>query len=384
MANQKLAKDSLFKAAILFLPIIFYDPFFLAQLVFQPLRVGCFILLTTYLLFSNTRFTKIEPIFFFLLTLFGVLAVFRNSSDMTGLITIGNYILTFLFAWGLYRYLAGGRRRSEVLLGLYVAFFYIVVTCSLLSILYIEALGEMDLFGLKSDIYGHLVTPFGMLFTKEMGPITFYRSCFYFAEPQFVAIFYAANIVFVAPLLKDKARFFIQANLLGAFITMSLSFYVIAVVLHVVKKIKSTFGFIVILIVVIGIMFFIEVMNSALQLSSDDRIERIYLFLVAMDAANIAQLWMGHGVAAETGFYKGFSSGLALSIYETGCIGLALQVIMLFKLTQSLNIFIFFILAALIFDPIHIPLFWFLIIILSNTMKVEVFDSKKNYSIRYA
>jgi hypothetical protein len=96
-----------------------------------------------------------------------------------------------------------------------------------------------------------------------------------------------------------------------------------------------------------------------------------------MDVANIAQLWMGHGVAAETGFYKGFSSGLALSIYETGFIGIALQMIMLFKLTQNYQIFIFFILAALIVDPIHIPLFWFLIIILSKTMKDESFDSKK-------
>ncbi len=377
MAKQKLAKGNLFKAAILFLPIIFYDPFFLDQLVYRPLRVGCFVLLTTYLFFSTTRFTKYEAIFFLALTLFGALVVLRNSSDISGLITIGNYILTFLFAWGLYRYLDGGRRRSQILIELYVAFFYIIVTCSLLSILYIEALGELDLFGFKSDIYGHLVTPFGVLFRKEIGSITFYRSCFYFVEPQFVGIFYAANVVFVAPLLKEKARFFILTNFVGAFITMSFSFYVLAFLLYVRKKIKSALGIIAILMSVIGIMYFIEIMNSVLQLSSDDRVERIYLFFSAMDVANIAQLWMGHGVAAETGFYKGFSSGLALSIYETGFIGIALQMIMLFKLTQNYQIFIFFILAALIVDPIHIPLFWFLIIILSKTMKDESFDSKK-------
>lgn len=377
MANQKLAKVSLFKAAILFLPIIFYNPFFFTQIVYQPLRIGCFILLTTYLFFSTTRFTKFDAIFFCVLTLFGALVVLRNSSDMTGLITIGNYILTFLFGWGLYRYLAGGRRRSEILLRLYVAFFYIVVTCSLLSILYIEAFGEMALFGLKSDIYGHLVTPFGMLFTKEIGSITFYRSCFYFDEPAFVGIFYAANIIFVAPLLKEKARFFILTNLLGAFITMSMTFYVMVFVLYAVKKIKSIFGNITFLIGVFGVLYFIQIMNSALQLSADDRIERINLFFTSMGAANIAQLWLGHGVAVDTGFYKGFSSGFALSIYETGLIGMTLQMIMLFKLSPSFIIFIFFILAAAIVDPIHIPLFWFLILILSQTLKDEVFHSKK-------
>ena len=176
MANQKLAKGNLFKAAILFLPIIFYEPFFYAQLVYPPLRIGCFVLLTTYLLFSTTRFTKYEPIFVLVLTLFSALMVLRNSSDMTGLITIGNYFLTFLFSWGLFRYLDCGNRRSEPLIELYVAFFYIVVTCSLLSILYIKSLGELDLFGLKSDIYGYLVTPFGILFTKEIGSIIFYAN----------------------------------------------------------------------------------------------------------------------------------------------------------------------------------------------------------------
>jgi hypothetical protein len=378
VANQELSKASLFKAAILFLPLIFYNPFFLTQLVYPPLRIGSFVCLTTYLFFGATRFTKFDATFFFALTLFGAIVVSRNSSDMTGLVTIGNYILTFVFGWGLYRYLACGRRRSEILLGLYVAFFYIVVTCSLLSILYIEALGEMDLFGLKSDIYGHLVTPFGMLFTKEIGPLTFYRTCFYFDEPTFVAIFYAANIILVAPLLKEKSRFFILLNLLGAFITMSLSFYVLVFILYSVKKIKSTFGLVAFLIGVFGALYFIQIMNSTLQLSYDDRVERINLFFTSIEAANITQLWLGHGVAVDTGFDRGFSSGFVLSIYETGLIGIALQMFMLFKLSPSFLMLIYFMLAAAIVDPIHIPLFLFLIIVLYFASKNDVFHTQNS------
>lgn len=375
-AKLNVTKVEYLKSAVMFLPIILYTPFFFSQWAYPSVRIGSFFLLSTYLFFSTNRYSKNDVYVFCTLISLTILTVLRNQLDLLGLISIGNYCLTIFFGWGLYRYLATSRRRVEVLIGLYVRFFFLVVICSILSVLYFVTLGEFDLFGFKSDIAEHLVTPFGVLFGKHFGFIEVYRSFFYFNEPVFVGLFYAANIVIIGPLLKDKAIFFIRTNLLGGLISMSMTFYVVLFVLYMVKKIKSFFGLITVLIVTFCFWYIIQIMGILSFSSFDDRVERFNLFFAAMSAANTVQLYFGHGVVSQTGFDKAFNSGLTLSIYETGLVGTALQMILLFKLSPSFIIFIFFMLAALVADPIHMPIFWFCIIIAFHKLKDEVTNAK--------
>ena len=361
------------KAAMIFWPIIAYTPFFFEGWVHPYLRIGCFSLLSLYLFFSYTRYSKDDASVLCLLILLATLLVLGDSSGMQGLIKSGNYCLTILFGWGLSRHLKLSRDRLPILLGLYVQFFYLISIFSLLSLIYFLTLGEFDLFGFKSDVAAHLVTPFGVLFKRPVGDFAVYRSFFYFVEGAHLALFYAVNIIVVAPLLKDKTVSFKRVNLLGGILTMSMTFYVVLFVLYGSKKISSISGAIAIFVGTILFMYLIQIFDVASFSSADDRTERFILFFILMAEANVTQLLFGHGVSFfETlGFAKTFNSGFTLSIYETGFVGLAMQMIILFRLSPYFILFIFYLLASNVLDPIHMPLFWFFIIITSQALKNE-------------
>jgi hypothetical protein len=376
LIKSNVTKLDYLKMAIMFLPIIFYNPFFLTEVLYRPLRIGYLLLLSIYLFFSSTRYSKNDALVFGAFLILSIIMVLGNSSGTLGLISIGNYLLTIFFGWGLYRYLASSERRSEILIELYVKFFFLAAICSILSILYLPIFGELDLFGIKSNVFIHLVTPFGVVLKKDFYIIEVYRSYFYFVEPVYAGTFYAANIVLVAPYLKDKIRFFIVANLVGGFLTYSFTFYIVLLALYAVKKLKSLFTLIAILIFLLLIIYFIQV-NDIMQYSSfDDRLERYDLFFMAMDSANSMQSLFGHGVIAVTGDDKAFSSGLATSIFEFGYIGTVLQMIIIFALRPSFIIFILFTLTSTVIDPIKMPLFWFFIIATSHKLRGSMINLK--------
>ncbi len=376
MTKSNVTKLDYLKAAMMFLPIILYSPFFLTEVLYRPLRIGYFLLLSTYLFFSSTRYSKNDALIFVAFLLLSIIMVLGNSSGALGLISIGNYLLTIFFGWSLYRYLKSSTLRSDILVGLYVKFFFLVAICSILSIFYLPIFGELDLFGIKSDIYIHLVTPFGVVLKKEFYIIEIYRSYFYFVEPVYAGMFYAANIFLVAPYLNDKARFFIIVNLVGGFLTYSITFYIVLFALYIVKKFKSLFYSIAILIYLFFVIYLTQISDIMQYSSLDDRLERFDLFFMAMDSANTAQSLFGHGVIAVTGDVKAFSSGLATSIFEFGYVGTVLQMIILFALRPSFIILILFILTAAVVDPIKMPLFWFLIIATSHTLSGEMINFK--------
>lgn len=364
------------KSAMMFLPIIAYAPFFFTQWVSPALRVGCFFLLSIYLFFSATRYSKNDGVVFGLLILLVITFVSRNSAGTLGIVSVGNYCLTILFGWGLYRHLTTSRPRAHILLELYVKFFYFVSICSLLSLVYFLILGEFDLFGFKSDVYQHLVTPFGVLFKKSFGPITLYRSSFYFVEPVHVAIFYAANIVIVAPLLKSKEGAFVAVNFLGGLLSLSMTFFIVLFVLYGWKKTKSIYSLVGVLVGGVCLILLTQILDVASYSSGVDRFDRFYLFYIAMEQANMVQLLFGHGVANETGFDKAFNSGFTLSIYQAGFVGTVLEILILYRLSSSFLILVFFMLAASVVDPIHMPLFWLLVVIISRTLNDEAVRPK--------
>ncbi len=369
------------KTGMIFWPVLAYIPFFFTQWVNPALRIGCFATLSLYLFFSSKRYSKNDAYIFILLLFLATLLVVGNSSGLEGLMSVGNYCLTILFGWGLYRHLTLRRARTPVLLGLYVKFFYFVTICSVLSMFYFFTLGEFDLFGFKSDVYQHLVTPFGILFKREVGPITLYRSFFYFVEPVYVAIFYAANIVIIAPLLKGKGETvaFRNVNSLGGVLSLSMTFVVVLAVLYALRKVTSLYTFISVSFGAVILTYALAIIEVLLYSSFNDRAERYFLFYTAMSEANIMQTLFGHGVTYVTGFEKAFNSGFTLSIYETGIIGLILQLTILCRINSGFNSLMLFMLAASVVDPIHMPLFWVLFVIISHAEKNAAADSKDAY-----
>ena len=372
MTKLNIIKVDYLKAAVLFLPIILYGPFVFSTMVYPPIRIGAYLLLSFYLFFKSTCYFKKDVLIFCILFLLSIFLVSGNRSGTIGLFSTGNFLLTMFFGWGLFRYFSTSTRRAEILIELYVKFFFLVSIFSLLSVLFLLTFGELDLFGFNLNPlvnpYPYKVTPFGYLLEKRFGSITVYRSFFYFIEPVYLSIFYAANIFLIAPYIKVNSRLFFMANVVGGLLTYSYAFYIMLIALYIAKNLKSHFILISMLILLFILMYYLQIIDVFLYSSYNQRLERLLLFTTSIETANTSELLFGHGVRTDPGFSMGFSSGLAVSIYELGIIPTVLEMLILFRLRPSFIIFVFFIIASAVIDPIKLPIFWFLIIITSHTL----------------
>ena len=363
---NKIKADHL-KATILFIPLIFYGPFIFSLEVYPQIRISLLLLLSFYLFFKQTRYFKNDVLCFFVLLLLSIIMMLGNKTGLLGIYTTGNYLLTMFFGWGLFRYFSASSDRAETLIGLYVKFFYLVSICSILSILHLNIFGELHLFDINTNSYNYKVTPFGLLLEKNFGFITIHRSFFYFIEPLYVGFFYAANIFFIAPYVKVNSRLFIMFNVVGGWLTYSYTFYALLIILYIIKNIKNHLLNVIILIIFLLALFYLTLTDILIHSSLEDRLVRLHLFAKSMENANISELFFGYGVRAVQGNHVGFSSGIAIAIFEIGIIGAFLQLLMVYRLRPSLTIFSFFILTSVICDPIKLPIFWFLLIITSCT-----------------
>lgn len=351
------------KSLFLFLPIITYTPFFFNQSINSYLRIGYFLLVSLFLFFSSRKFSKNDIYLILSMILFILIILLSIPSNIDSLLSAGNYCLTLIFGWSFYRYLSASPYRIKISLNFYVGFFYLVVIFSIISLIFLITIGEYDLFGFKSDVFTQLVTPFGVHFKRAIGDITVYRSFFYFVEAAHIAIFYAANIIIVAPLLKKGSKKFKKLNFLGGILSFSVTFYVALLFLFFIKRAKSLSNIIYFLIGILILFILSQAFELLGYTSSDDRTERFLIFFILMEQATPFQLLFGHGVLFETGFEKSFNSGLTLSIFETGVIGTLIQLLILILLCPNILIFSFFFISSLVVDPIHMPIFWFLIIV---------------------
>ena len=357
------------KASIMFWPVLAYSPFFFTLWVYDILRIGYFALIASFLFLSVKRYFKNDVYILFMILLYATILIIRNSSGMSGIFTIGNYCLTIIFGWGLYRHLISKKYRFEMFLDLYVKFFYLIVIFSFFSLVFFLTIGEFDIFQFKSETYTHKVTPFGVLIKKTFGPITVYRSFFYFVEPVHVSIFYAANISLIGPLLKENKKNFIRINYIGAILAMSMTFLVIMAVVFMLNRIRSSITMILMIIFAMFLLIFIQLIDMYSYSSGGDRVERFLIFFNTMKQANITQWLFGYGVLFETGESKAFNSGLTLSIFEAGILGTLLQTLIFITMVPNLLVFVLFVLSALVLDPLHMPMFWLMIILASYATK---------------
>jgi hypothetical protein len=354
-------------ATFLFLPIVFYQPFIFNIIIYAPLRIALYIQLTVYL-FYKSKYKSIDlqdARFFFVIALCLIIMLINSPNSAASLFTVGNYTLVILFTWGLCRHLKYNTDKIDILVSLYCKFFYFNVLLAIASIVYYLVVGEYDLFEIKSEQYQNIFTPFGLLFVKFFMSVKVVRACSYFVEPVHAGIFYAANICILAPRLRNRSKYFAAVNGLGGILTFSVSFYLLLSVLYVIRKFN---------VAGVGIIFSVAallfgsvstlILDSLVVTSFSDRLERAALFNDILVSANYVALLFGHGVGVDLGMSKGVSSGLLLSILEIGIVGTLAMIYIACIVSRTVLVGALFLVASLVVDPLHMPLFWILIIML--------------------
>lgn len=357
------------KAPLIFMPVLLYPPVMFTGQISPSIRISLFTLLVMYLFLATQYISKKDMQVFFLVLILLVSNLIVNFASPDSLRTAGNTLLTLAFAWALSRSVNSNKQIKENLVRFYTNLFTLIPICSILSVIFLFVFGELNLFNI--DAGGHetyLFTPFGAILTKDFfGIAVVYRSFSFFDEPVYLASFCAANIFLVAPCLKERSNIFLIANVIGGILTFSYLFFVLSFLLFFSKKIPAlTFKSGLYLLLLVGSIIFLSQVDLFLSSSFSDRIDRINLFFAAMEDANLLQVVFGRGFMQDTGFDRGFSAGLFTTIYEMGILGLVAILFFVNVLSNKKRyIFLLFFVSLLVFEPIKLPLFWMLVVVLS-------------------
>lgn len=357
------------KAPLIFMPVLLYPPVMFTGQISPSIRISLFTLLVMYLFLATKYISKKDMQVFFLVLILLVSNLIVNFASPDSLRTAGSTLLTLAFAWALSRSANSNKQIKENLVRFYTNLFTLIPICSILSVIFLFVFGELNLFNI--DAGGHetyLFTPFGAILTKDFfGIAVVYRSFSFFDEPVYLASFCAANIFLVAPCLKERSNIFLIANVIGGILTFSYLFFVLSFLLFFSKKIPTlTFKSGLYLLLLVGSIIFLSQVDLFLSSSFSDRIDRINLFFAAMEDANLFQVVFGRGFMQDTGFDRGFSAGLFTTIYEMGILGLVAILFFVNVLSNKKRyIFLLFFVSLLVFEPIKLPLFWMLVVVLS-------------------
>jgi hypothetical protein len=356
-------------ALLIFLPVLFYPPLFFTDKISPAIRIGTFVLLITYFFFASRRiFKKDVIILFFLMILSGSLVIV-NFTNADSLKTVGSTALTLIFAWAMHRAAHLNLRVKNLLINFYVNLFKIIPVCAVLSIIFLYIFGELNLFNINYVGYDtYQLTPFGAVLEKEFAGVgVAYRSFSFFVEPVYLAFFCAVNVFLVAPCLKDNKKFFLVANVIGGILTFSYLFFAMSFLLFFSKKIsKAPLKFSLYLLLLVGLSIVFSQVDIFASSSLTDRVDRVNLFFAAMEETNVTQFVFGRGFMPDTGLERSFSAGLFTMVYEMGLAGFFISLFFLYVLSErKYYILLISIIGLLVFEPIKLPLFWMLVVVLS-------------------
>lgn len=357
------------KAPLIFIPVLLYPPVMFTGQVSPSIRISLFTLLVMYLFLATKYISKKDMQVFFLVLILLISNLIVNFASPDSLRTAGSTLLTLAFAWALSRSVNSNKQIKENLVRFYINLFTLIPICSILSVIFIFVFGELNLFNI--DAGGHetyLFTPFGVILAKDFfGIAVVYRSFSFFDEPVYLASFYAANIFLVAPCLKERSNIFLIANAIGGILTFSYLFFVLSFLLFFSKKIPVfSFKSSLYVLLLVGLIMILSQVDLFSSSSLGERIDRINLFFAAMEDANLLQVVFGRGFMQDTGFDRGFSAGLFTTIYEMGILGLVAILFFVNVLSNKKRyIFLLFFVSLLVFEPIKLPLFWMLVVVLS-------------------
>ena len=326
------------------------------------------IVLIVYLFIQSKLLLKKNLLIIVILFILYIDFLYINISSVDGIVTSSSVMLTLVFAYTLSWAVETNSKIKIKLNQFYRAIFFVFPICSVLSIIYYIALGEFALFPSYSSDYLYLYTPFGVLLEKNILGFNIYRSFFYFIEPVYIALFYAANIVLVPQDSKGKFNYFLLANLIGGILSFSFLFYFFVILFIIIQKKTTRNSFWKKIFFITLTIYLYQSTDIFLDSSADDRLYRINNFFEIAKNFSFFQFMFGHGFYSDTSFNESFSAGLFTSIYEIGLLNLIMIFYFYYLLSNGKKyMLILFFISLLAFEPIKLPLFWLLIVLLSNS-----------------
>lgn len=354
------------KGIIYFIPIFLYPPLQFTYVFPAPFRITLMVFLVVSLFLGSRNIVKKDLMISTLLLLLYVNFIVINISSTEGLITSSSVLLTFVLAYALGRGVAKSQKIKVRLIKTYRFLFLLIPLFSVASIVYYKLFGQYNIFPPYTEGYNYIYTPFGAMLTKSLFGIEVYRSFFYFIEPVYLGFFYAVNIFYFPKDYRKKVDYFLWANVIGGILTFSFLFYFLVILFLILKKnsvLDSVWKKTIIIILLVVVYLGVDVMGDS---SSSERLYRMSLFFGMMNEFSLAQFMFGHGFVTDTGVGKSFSAGLLTSIYEVGVFNVFLMVMFFGTISNNKSyMYTLLFISMLMFEPIKLPLFWTLMVILS-------------------
>jgi hypothetical protein len=345
---------------VIVLPALLYPPFISVSYISAETRV--FFILFSLLIILASKII-LTPALIFALLIFALhilVATVMTGFSLEGIRRSLGYAVTLVFLFGSAIYFSTLASRYERLKSYYVSIVNLSVISSAFAIAYFYTLGQFNIFGVSHEVYPYMVTPFGILLEKNILGTTVVRSFFYFIEPSYAGVFYAINIIVVAPLLGDRSRIFRVVNVVGGALTFSLTFWVIVLLLPLFLKVKADLKTLVLFLVLV-----IALQQAGYNIdqfyadtSAGGRSSRLDNFESLFFSADWNKIWFGHGFIHATGFETAFSAGLLDSLHQTGIFGTVTLIIVFLIVFKSYQNVIVFLIISLAISPLGMLLLY--------------------------
>lgn len=357
-----------FVDVVTFIPVLLYPPLLFVNEISPLVRIGSFVLLTLYLLLAIKQFSKVNKTTFPIFLVFCISTLILNFEELTQLKTAGNMILTVIFGYALSRAVARNNGLKEKLVKLYLIFFTLVPIGALMSLIFFLIFGTSNIYHIQEyEGYLYLHTPFGVMLDRDIFGFHVYRCFSFFIEPVYLGLFCAVNVFLIAPnMTKGKSVFFVS-NLIGGFLTFSFLFYVLGGVLYFVKRVAGPSSILFRFILMVGAAWGVLALEFFADSSLGVRFNVVQMFMDDMAQANFFQFMFGQGFPSslETDSHH-YNAGILTSIFEIGIVnvvGLSYLVFVLCK--REMHIFICYLVASMVIEPLKFPIFWVLLVVLT-------------------
>jgi hypothetical protein len=371
-----------------FLILIIFPPFVFVNLISSSFRSILFFIFLCILfikLFSISS-TKLPVILskhwihFLFLFIYLIIIIIQSvlfSHDF--IISFGYFLILFTAIIFHIIFFFSEKTIIEKFIKYYITFFKIVCLSILLNFLcnlfFSIKINSLSSF-LSSENYDYNVSLFGITIDKYFGPINVSRNFFFFIEPVFTSPFFIFNIFFLADCLsyREKNRF-LSMNIIAGILTFSFLFFVLLIIVFLVKSI-SKFK---IKQIIIGVP--IALLSGVFIFSifdSSSIIERLIRFQAALDEISTMKYVdyiFGFGYLKEYAFDRGFSAGILNLLLEGGGIICLIVIYCLFSLSSSSLLFFICFISLFVFEPNKFPFFW-----ISLTVSSYVFKSRYKLS----
>ncbi len=369
LVNQK-RNTILIISTILFLFTL--TPFIFADFVSSNFRTSVFFVSTFILAISTKRFTTEHTILIGVVSIWVIVTLIWEEGDYFYEKLHQTITVSSIYCWSifLYRALEFSSSSRALLIRYYKFLTEGLAIFSLLSLAYYLLLGSYFFSLTIEGNYDYILTPFGVMLTKNFFGMEVFRVFNYFSEPVYASVLFVGSF-FIVQEKKGKYNTYRIITLFAGILLFSFAFYLLFFYFYFATRGKKNhIGISILVISVIVILVQgTEFMNAS---SMSERAMLLQTFLNEVTTWDGYQWMFGTSNLAEQDIH--FSAGILQIIWDYGFIGLMLYsyIIYLISFKNPLLIGAMFI-ASLIINPYICPIYYFMIAIFGVILK-----SKKN------